>query len=84
MQRTYNLNKNVTKLRMHAKASSRQIGDFLIWFLRLNKQQYFAELITTIVGFPNSVLHAGSWEVEFQKLFLCVLKFCTRKKFVML
>ena len=54
MQRTYNLNKNVTKLRMHAKASSRQVGDFLIWFLRLNKRQYFAELITTLEGFPNS------------------------------
>ena len=56
MQRTYNLNKNVTKLRMKAKASSRQIGDFLIWFLRLNKKQYFAELISSLGRFLNGFL----------------------------
>jgi len=55
MQRTYNLNKNVTKLRMRAKASSRQVADFLIWFLRLNKQQYFAELISSLVRFSYHV-----------------------------
>ena len=68
MQRTYNLNKNVTKLRMRAKASSRQVADFLIWFLRLNKQQYFAELISSLVRFSY---HAdGVWKALERQMIL--------------
>jgi len=60
MQRTYNLNKNISRLRMNAKASTREVADLLIWFLRLNKKEYLAELIITI---SSSIFYSREFDI---------------------